>query len=59
MLDIVDVGTLRGLGTALVLLAFLALTCWAYSAKRQRAFEEAAYLPFADDAQPDDLRTSL
>ncbi|KFX67320.1 cytochrome oxidase [Pseudomonas taeanensis MS-3] len=47
-----DIGTLRGLGTALVLLAFSSVTLWAYSSKRQAAFAEAAHLPFADEPTP-------
>lgn len=47
--DIVDIGTLRGLGTALVLLAFAGMTGWVCSSRRQAAFDEAAQLPFADE----------
>ncbi len=49
MFELIDIGTLRGLGTALVLLAFTAVTLWAYSGKRRDAFAEAANLPFADE----------
>jgi len=49
---IIDIGTLRGLGTALVLLAFIGMTLWAYSSRRHAAFSEAAHLPFADDPTP-------
>jgi len=45
-----DIGTLRGLGTLLVFVAFIGLVLWAYSAKRKGSFDEAASLPFADDA---------
>jgi cytochrome c oxidase cbb3-type subunit 4 len=44
-----DIGTLRGLGTALVLIAFIGVTLWAYSSRRKKDFDEAANLPFADD----------
>ena len=44
-----DIGTLRGLGTLLVLVAFICVVFWAYSGKRKAAFDEAANLPFADD----------
>ena len=50
--DIIDIGTLRGLGTALVLLAFIGVTLWAYSCKRHAAFSAAAQLPFADEPTP-------
>ncbi|EJO95514.1 cbb3-type cytochrome oxidase subunit [Ectopseudomonas mendocina DLHK] len=52
MFELIDIGTLRGLGTALVLLAFTAVTLWAYSGKRRDAFAEAANLPFADEPKP-------
>ncbi|MGQ7958308.1 cbb3-type cytochrome oxidase subunit 3 [Pseudomonas sp. SP16.1] len=52
MFELIDVGTLRGLGTALVLIAFAAVTLWAYSGERRDAFAEAANLPFADDQKP-------
>ncbi|WP_172147528.1 MULTISPECIES: cbb3-type cytochrome oxidase subunit 3 [Pseudomonas] len=44
-----DIGTIRGIGTALVLLSFVCVTLWAYSSKRRAAFDEAALLPFADE----------
>jgi cytochrome c oxidase cbb3-type subunit 4 len=50
-LELIDIGTLRGAGTALVLLAFTCVTLWAYSSKRKQAFDEAALLPFADDSK--------
>ena len=43
-----DVGTLRGLGTVLVVVAFTCVCLWAYSSKRKASFDEAANLPFAD-----------
>ena len=49
--DTIDIGIVRGLGTALVLLAFTSVTLWAYSSKRNHAFAEAAQLPFADDSK--------
>ena len=45
-----DIGTLRGLGTLLVLVAFICVVSWAYSGKRKAAFDEAALLPFADQS---------
>src|SRR5690606_811529 len=44
-----DIGTLRGLGTVLVFVAFVGVVLWAYSNKRKKSFDEAANLPFADD----------
>ncbi|MBF7730656.1 cbb3-type cytochrome oxidase subunit 3, partial [Pseudomonas sp. N040] len=43
-----DIGTLRGLGTLLVLVAFVSVTLWAYSGRNKARFDEAANLPFAD-----------
>lgn len=44
-----DIGTLRGLGTLIVFLSFLALVRWAWSDRQRTAFDEAAALPFADE----------
>jgi cytochrome c oxidase cbb3-type subunit 4 len=44
-----DIHTLRGIFTALALIAFIGVWIWAWSSKRKGAFEEAANLPFADD----------
>ncbi len=44
-----DINDLRGLSTALLLVAFVGLCIWAYSHKRKAAFDEAANLPFADE----------
>ena len=44
-----DIGTIRGIGTAVVFIAFIGLALWAYSSKRKSSFDEAANLPFADD----------
>ncbi len=44
-----DINDLRGLSTALLMLAFIGLCFWAYSRKRKKTFDEAANLPFADE----------
>lgn len=44
-----DIGTVRGLGTLLVGVSFIALLIWALSKARQHSFDEAAQLPFADE----------
>jgi cytochrome c oxidase cbb3-type subunit IV len=44
----IDIGTLRGLGTVLVVVAFTCVCLWAYSGKRKSSFAAAANLPFAD-----------
>ena len=45
-----EIGMLRGLGTLVVFVAFVCLVFWAYNGKRKSSFDEAANLPFADDA---------
>ena len=44
-------GTLRGLGTVVIMVAFIGLVIWAYSGKRKKSFDEATMLPFADDPE--------
>jgi len=44
-----DIGTFRGLMTALLMLAFTGLVIWAYSGRRTRDFDAAARLPLEDD----------
>jgi cytochrome c oxidase cbb3-type subunit 4 len=46
-----DIGTLRGMGTVLVVVAFTCVSLWAYSGKRKSSFDEAANLPFADKTE--------
>ena len=46
-----DIGTLRGVGTVLVVVAFICVCLWAYSSKRKASFDEAANLPFADKTE--------
>ncbi|MBH3339016.1 MULTISPECIES: cbb3-type cytochrome c oxidase subunit 3 [unclassified Pseudomonas] len=57
MFELIDIGIVRGIGTVLVLIAFTAVTLWAYSGKRRDAFSEAANLPFADEPKPAVSRT--
>lgn len=40
---------IRGLGTLVVMLAFIGLTLWVFSPRRKAAFDDATLLPFADD----------
>lgn len=46
-----DIGMIRGLGTALVLVAFVGLALWVFSPRRKKDFDEATQLPFADDPE--------
>ncbi|SDI78202.1 cbb3-type cytochrome oxidase subunit 3 [Pseudomonas panipatensis] len=44
-----DIGTIRGLGTILVMVGFIGVLLWAYGGKRKQRFDDDALLPFADD----------
>jgi cytochrome c oxidase cbb3-type subunit 4 len=44
-----DIGTFRGVMTAILMLLFIALVFWAYSKRRNRDFDEAARLPLDED----------
>ncbi len=44
-----DINDLRGIGTLLVMIAFISICVWAYSPKRKKRFDEAAHLPFSDE----------
>ncbi|PID42094.1 MAG: CcoQ/FixQ family Cbb3-type cytochrome c oxidase assembly chaperone [Proteobacteria bacterium] len=44
-----DINTVRGLSTFLVMGAFLAICWWAYGARRKKRFDEASQLPFEDE----------
>jgi len=43
-----DVGTMRGLVTLVVMLAFVGLVIWAYSSRRKADFDEMAQMPFRE-----------
>ena len=44
-----DVNDLRGIHSLVIMAMFLGIIWWAYSARRKRANDEAAHLPFDDD----------
>ncbi|WP_213877684.1 cbb3-type cytochrome c oxidase subunit 3 [Pseudomonas sp. dw_358] len=46
-----DIGTIRGLGTVVVFIAFIGLALWVFSGRRKSDFDEANLLPFADDPE--------
>ena len=48
-----DIGTFRGVLTAVLMVLFVALVIWAYSRRRRADFEAAARLPLDDDTDPD------
>ncbi len=37
----------------MILIAFICLVFWAYSSKRKKSFDDAAMLPFGDEADAD------
>lgn len=46
-----DIGMIRGLGTVVVMVAFVGLALWVFSPRRKKDFDEATQLPFADDPE--------
>jgi len=42
---------LRGIGTALAMLAFVSVVVWAWSRRRREAFDAAARLPLEEDPE--------
>jgi cytochrome c oxidase cbb3-type subunit 4 len=44
-----DIGTVRGLVTLALMLAFIGLVIWAWSSRRKADFDEAAQMPLRDD----------
>ena len=46
-----DIQTIRGLGTVVVMVAFIGLALWVFSSRRKADFDEATLLPFADDPE--------
>ncbi|MCY1306073.1 hypothetical protein D9M68_562560 [compost metagenome] len=46
-----DIGSIRGIGTIIVFIAFIGLALWAFSSRRKKDFDEATLLPFADDPE--------
>lgn len=47
-----DIQDLRGLGTLVVAIAFIGLSLWVFSSKRNAEFAEARLAPFADEPLP-------
>jgi len=46
-----DITFLRSIATVLAVVAFVGVCWWAFSSHQKKGFEEAANLPFDDDAQ--------
>ena len=53
-----DMGTFRGLITAVLMALFIGLVFWAYSRRRHAEFEAAARLPLEEDHVPPASRES-
>lgn len=47
-----DMGVVRGLITAAILLLFVGIWAWSWSRKRHTDFEAASQLPLGDDTKP-------
>lgn len=46
-----DINTLRGLSTLVVMITFIGIFVWVYLIKNKSDFDEAANQPFADDVE--------
>ena len=49
-----DIGTVRGLITLALLVAFVALVIWAWSKRRKADFDKLARMPLEDDPPAED-----
>ncbi|GMR17164.1 MAG: CcoQ/FixQ family Cbb3-type cytochrome c oxidase assembly chaperone [Gammaproteobacteria bacterium] len=47
-----DIGTIRGLLTAVLLILFLGIVAWSWSRKRTADFDAASRLPLDEGKQP-------
>lgn len=52
-----DIGTFRGIVTAILMLLFIGLVLWAYGRRRHDTFTKAAQLPLEDDSGPPSSRS--
>jgi cytochrome c oxidase cbb3-type subunit 4 len=46
-----QIGTLSGIATALLMVAFIGVVIWAWSSKRKPDFDEAARLPLSEPGE--------
>ena len=44
-----DIGTIHGIWTVLVLIIFAGIVFWAWNGKRKKTFDKAAMIPLEDD----------
>jgi cytochrome c oxidase cbb3-type subunit 4 len=49
-MNAMDYSTFSSLMTVVMLVVFLGIVAWAYSSRRSAAFDEAARVPFEEDA---------
>ena len=47
-----DIGTVRGLITAAILILFVGIWAWSWSRKRHDDFDAASRMPLGDDTRP-------
>ena len=47
-----DIGTVRGLVTAAILVLFVGIWAWSWSRKRRDDFDAASRMPLGDDTKP-------
>lgn len=53
-----DIGIVRGLITASVLILFIGIWIWSWSRNRHADFDAASRLPLGDDATPPAIKNS-
>jgi cytochrome c oxidase cbb3-type subunit 4 len=47
-----DIGTVRGLLTAAIMLLFIGIFAWSFGRRRKTDFDRLSQMPLEDDAQP-------
>jgi cytochrome c oxidase cbb3-type subunit 4 len=47
-----DIGIVRGLLTAIILILFVGIGMWSFSRKRREDFDAASRMPLGDDTRP-------
>jgi len=47
-----DIGIVRGLLTAVILILFVGIGIWTFSRKRHEDFDAASRMPLGDDTRP-------
>ena len=52
-----NMSLIHSIWTIVVLVLFVGIVVWAWSGKQKHRFDEAARLPFDDDALPEDIHS--